>query len=525
MTATTLARPVPWVAVGPPFVARLRRLAPPALLLLVGLATLPAYRHHLGLDGMSYLAVAEHYAAGRWSEAVNGYWSPLLSWLVVPFLLAGVPAVLAAKVLGLLTGVAVVVAVRSGARLTGASPPAADAVALLAVPFVLYAMWFGVFADLLVALWLLLFVQLTVRATSAERPLVLGLLAGAAGGLAVLSKLYALPVVVLVTAAVCGLSLLVAHRRGRTAVAAAATATGLLLVAGPWFAVLSAEAGRPAVGSSPRYNLAVVAPASAGSPIQYDGLLPPPGQHAFSFWEDPTSRPVHFAGYDDRSAVADRFMANVTSGLERYAAGLRDRAGALLLVGALGALVAVRARRARLAAAAAVVTAGAWVAGLLPLFYEERYLFAPVLVLLTLAGPALDGGRAALAGHRHTQLLTAGALALLLAAVALPLRAPLAENWRVGAPTAALAARLAGTGALGEDVASDALWQRSAHVCFLAGCRYHGRPRAEAGPALAAELRAAGVESYLVWGERPAVPPLPDVVYADELVTVYRVPA
>ncbi len=37
-------------------------------------------------DAVSYLRVAQYYAQGRWDLAVNAYWGPLLSWLMIPFL-------------------------------------------------------------------------------------------------------------------------------------------------------------------------------------------------------------------------------------------------------------------------------------------------------------------------------------------------------------------------------------------------------------------------------------------------------
>jgi hypothetical protein len=40
------------------------------------------YRHAMGGDGISYMDVASQYVAGNYGDAVNGYWSPLYSWLL-----------------------------------------------------------------------------------------------------------------------------------------------------------------------------------------------------------------------------------------------------------------------------------------------------------------------------------------------------------------------------------------------------------------------------------------------------------
>ncbi|MEO6230982.1 MAG: hypothetical protein ABJB11_03510 [Ferruginibacter sp.] len=67
----------------------------------------PWYQYVLDIDAISYIHVAERYANGSFYSAINGYWSPLISWLLVPFLKAGFDPMIAAKylngLLGLLT--------------------------------------------------------------------------------------------------------------------------------------------------------------------------------------------------------------------------------------------------------------------------------------------------------------------------------------------------------------------------------------------------------------------------------------
>jgi hypothetical protein len=57
----------------------------------------PWYRYVLDIDAISYIHVAERYARGDFWNAVNGYWSPLISWILVPFVKAGMDPVYAAK--------------------------------------------------------------------------------------------------------------------------------------------------------------------------------------------------------------------------------------------------------------------------------------------------------------------------------------------------------------------------------------------------------------------------------------------
>src|SRR3989442_5565017 len=49
-------------------------------------------RQALNPDGVAYMRIASYYAAGRMDLAITGYWGPLLSWLLVPWLKAGATA-------------------------------------------------------------------------------------------------------------------------------------------------------------------------------------------------------------------------------------------------------------------------------------------------------------------------------------------------------------------------------------------------------------------------------------------------
>jgi hypothetical protein len=54
--------------------------------LIVCAVALPWHLHRVGPDASAYLTIARKYNAGDFHNAVNGYWSPLLSWLIAPFL-------------------------------------------------------------------------------------------------------------------------------------------------------------------------------------------------------------------------------------------------------------------------------------------------------------------------------------------------------------------------------------------------------------------------------------------------------
>jgi len=57
--------------------------------LILGAILLNFYQYQINPDGISYISIAQKYLRGDYGNAVNGYWSPLFSWLLMPFLLLG----------------------------------------------------------------------------------------------------------------------------------------------------------------------------------------------------------------------------------------------------------------------------------------------------------------------------------------------------------------------------------------------------------------------------------------------------
>jgi hypothetical protein len=56
-------------------------------------------------DTLQYITIAKNYSAGNFADAVNSFWSPLIAWLLVPFILLGSEPVFAFKILQVLIGV------------------------------------------------------------------------------------------------------------------------------------------------------------------------------------------------------------------------------------------------------------------------------------------------------------------------------------------------------------------------------------------------------------------------------------
>lgn len=85
---------------------RLHTLIAGCLYVMFFFLLFPGYHYYIDLDGISYVKAADRIAAGNITDGINGYWSPLPSFILVPFIKLGFNPVIAAKyingVLGLL---------------------------------------------------------------------------------------------------------------------------------------------------------------------------------------------------------------------------------------------------------------------------------------------------------------------------------------------------------------------------------------------------------------------------------------
>lgn len=203
-------------------------------------------------DGVAYLENAERFASGAWRSALQGYWSPGLSLLLVPVVWLTAPDRAA-----LLTGAHVVQAALLGVALVRAWRIVRRRVApslqvpLFAIAAYILVRWVAqelVTPDLLLCVCVLT----ALDAAAAAAPAAAGRRVGLWMGLAFLAKTSVLPSIL-----VAGLLASAGMVRGRiprvTVLHAVATAAAII---GSLLLVLSVRAGKPSLGSVGPLNLA-----------------------------------------------------------------------------------------------------------------------------------------------------------------------------------------------------------------------------------------------------------------------------
>jgi hypothetical protein len=267
-----------------------------AVYLVVWGLLLPDYRYRLYADTISYLDIARHYLRGDWYQALNGYWAPLISWLLAPFLKAGWDPLLSFKILAMGSGILALSGADRLMQTLQVMPLIRRVVLVALVPLLA---WFalqvstpdllsaGILLFYLAESYRLIFPQDPASAGFLKQSLVVGLLAAAA----YLGKNYNFYFVLVHLPGLFLYSFMRKDlRQSWKSMLHRVSLAGLvfILIAGCWVLPLSYKYGRFTTGTAGTFNVNLAGPHAKGFPYTYQGLIPPPHAQATHSWEDPS---------------------------------------------------------------------------------------------------------------------------------------------------------------------------------------------------------------------------------------------
>ena len=509
-----------------PTTRRIAHKAPLAYILLGYLllcgAMLPWFLHRVAPDAVSYLTIARKYRAWEFSDAINGYWSPLLSWLVAPLLCLGAPMEVTGKCLEIAIGAGALAAVWwLGKRLELPEGVRVWTTLALVPAVAMYALT-DTTPDVLVAVLLAVYIGVVIGPDYPRSPW-LGAACGLLGALAYLAKASAFPFFLAHFLAVSGY-LFVRRRSSRVELRrlAAATAAGLLVfavVAGGWAGLLSRKYSRPTIGTTGGYQFSLH---GQGHPTDVGGLYPPATKLAISAWEDPTDLsivprpPGASPPARPRPAVVpaavpkvkpflpdgpfSRLFYRVYHNLIRYT-GTLFRLSPLwpfILLGLLIACWNVPRGGERDRWVILIGTMLLYPAGYLLIFINERFFWL-ITFLLSLSAGLLT---TALPVLRRKPWSTCFAVVVALSLSLWPAWLLIRLRHHVLEETPAVAAQLRPMMPPGTRIASDLEWGITNSIAFHLDARYYGllRPHASAQEQQQ-QLRQYRIEYLLVWGD------------------------
>ncbi|MCC7233375.1 MAG: hypothetical protein IT242_10550 [Bacteroidia bacterium] len=297
-------------------------------------------------DTFQYLSIAQKYASGNISLAINGYWSPLISWLIAPFLLTGLHPILSFKLIQFLLAVYGLHCWNRLVTLCISEKLYASWLKWMAVPFMLSFSLLNLTPDLLFLVCMLQLLRLAMKADwlmSFDSVIKTAL----TGALLFFSKAFGFPFFIAFV--------LVLAVRGRRMKKSAHLfrnyffSTGLfLMVSLIWILPLSLRYGRPTISRSVSFNLSrEVAPLPGRTvqlPVLSGGLIAPSGEQSASAWESPGDAiPVHtmhpLQSADDAKYYTGVLNRNL---LTIWYYDFRNQAGLFFLLSIAGLLVSRR---------------------------------------------------------------------------------------------------------------------------------------------------------------------------------------
>jgi hypothetical protein len=462
-----------------------------------------AYRGQVNPDGVGYVSVAQRWLAGDWFNALNGYWSPLLSWMMMPLLASGVSVLMTARIVQAVAGAMVIAGADRVLAHLGVGRDLRFWFALALIPVVLWHAMTVTTPDVLIAGALLWYMAWQARST-ATSGFGSGLVGGLLIGVAYLAKAYALPFAVMHFGLVNGWALLSRQRRRAAMLTVAGGALGTCLIALPWAGALSWKYGRAMIADTGRYNWQLNGPTDPGQPMHTRGLLAPSHEYAYSAWDDPTYLQLEpwspWRSGEERAHLWKLLNRNIV-----HTWTLVNGAVPFLAVWAVGGLIVacghVRGVSQR---AAAVIAAGA---ALYPLGYwfthlELRFLLLLIVLAVVFAAMLLElVSQAAFAKGLVRRSLLAAALG---AAIAWPLIEHLQRDVRPSPQSQeTLAMELRDLVPRGARIASTDPWSMGLYAAYYNDYRYYGTPaRHHTTQDIHHQLREMDIEYVLQWPSR-----------------------
>lgn len=245
------------------------------------------YSYRLNPDAASYMDIAIGYANGRFDLAVNNYWNPLYSWLMVPFLILRLQPVFTAHLVSVLAGGGALYIVYRVAQKLIKNEILSYLISLMTIPYLLYYGIGLVTPDIVFLLCFMIYFHL-ISDDSFLRSSQNAVLIGLSGALMYFSKTYGFYFFILHFSVVFFIHSLKTKRYVWKNNRMYLVSMGVfLLVSGLWVVTMFTKYRSFTIGASSTYNQAIRGPSVKTFPPIPEGFyLPQIGET--SLWDNPT---------------------------------------------------------------------------------------------------------------------------------------------------------------------------------------------------------------------------------------------
>jgi hypothetical protein len=476
-------------------------------------------------DATLYVSIAEKYIRGDFGDAVNGYWGPLLAWLLIPFLALGATDVFAINALNLIFGLLTI----TGVFLLSVRFEMDEKIRrVMLVPLAPILIFISLVQpmDFLLLCVLVFYLNIVFRK---DYPVKVSnaVLAGLLGAFAYFSKPYGFPFFIshFLLMHLCHYFSGSSARRNvlRNAIA------GFLvfsLLSGSWIALISNKYGYLTFSNMGRGVFAALGPESEhdtlekGDPIFFEGFFEPPNDTAYVIYEDPsTARETTWSPLESE-ALLKHFISNFLKNIREILRVYESYSGlsiAILIVYVLFLFATpFKALFTRGEILYPFLTVTLYTAGYAPFHIEARYLWIINILLF------LMGGKVLTELFRHDffrrRILKQVMLTLfIISFVITPIKSVL-QSWRgnINRQMHMLGMELGDRYHVSGNIASNRKrveiathdsWHQTFRLAYWLKSRYFGQARENiSDEALEKELKELAIDYYFFWGEADDAP-------------------
>jgi hypothetical protein len=476
--------------------------------------------HHVRLtaDSMLYFSIAEKYQNGDFRNAVNGYWGPLLAWLLIPFLYFGVSDVFAINALNLIFGGLTVTGVWVLSQRFEISHGIRNLVIIALIPIVLK---FSIVQpmDFLLVCILVFYLGIIFDGNYYMR-VSRGIVSGMLGALAYFTKAYAFPFFI-----VHFFIMNVLHYfrykekkdRRRVLRSAVAGFVTFFIISGLWIMIISDKYGHLTFSTMRDTNFNAPGPDAMGGGLEFgvpvfsEGFFEPPNDTAFVVWEDPSYlRGEPWSAWQSLSHFKHFIrltLKNLSEGLQIFESF--STLSVAILVACL--LLLIAGSRNELLSRGALLyplfTITLFSGGYVLFHFEERYVWLINILLLLMGGhviTVLFRKDFFMSGLRKNILI----IVFVLSFIYFPSRFILqTARSSIDKEMHDLSMDLKqynikGNIASNRQYASQDAWHKTLRLAYWLKSRYYGqRGEGRSNEELESELKKYNIDYYFLWGE------------------------
>lgn len=475
--------------------------------LIIGLCLVGRYRYQINPDGISYISIAQKYLNGDFGNAINGYWGPMFSWLLTPFLAVGTEPLLAAKILNLLIGAAAIIALWVLTYRFEISGPIRTVILFLAVPVILSFAFSDITPDLVLMFLLLVYLGIIFKqdyAASTKQ----GALCGFWGGLGYLAKSYAFPFFIshfLIMNVLCYFRSETKQERKKVVQNFLTGVAVFAVISGVWIGLISNKYGELTFGTSGKTTYGAAAGGGRGSLGVYtEGFLEPPNATAINIWEDPSylkTPPREPLG----TAVFIEEQLKITAGNTQAIGSIfMDFSILSIAIGIAYLLFWLRRFNKTIVRTipaevlyptiATVLFSG----GYSLIWVQARYLWVVCIMLMLMGGYVLSR---LFENKFFTKTRQAALLVIFFLSFAVPALKELEAYANRGKGIYSLSEVLKSRIGQGQKIASNTNWPSTLYLAYYLGCKYYGVPKENiTGAMLNSDLGKYGIDYFFAWG-------------------------